>query len=261
MQITPQQMRERLWGLMAKARTAAKKTIEDKTELAEDKIDEILTEGNFYGALADIMVDIPLFPYAVLKGPTVRMVFEVDWATGTSRHATVNQSCGGSGSRPFDVYWTPGAADIEDAAIIERTRLTRTDLNDLLDVDGYDVAAIRVVLDNYGRAGLSMEWDMAESPRAQLESREDPWFNQSHMISCLQYTGNVQGRMLIEYGFTDARHSRSAARLRHRGMDDRPVPDQGAAEREPAPSPQVLHLQLGEGAGHAAGQRHTRSDL
>lgn len=201
MQIGPQQIRERLWGLMAKARIAAKKSAEQQATLAEDKIDEILTEGNFYGALADCIVDVPLFPYVVLKGPTVRMVFEVDWSTGRPVMRR-KPKLWWERISPFDIYWTPGAADIEDAAIIERTRLTRTDLNDLLDVEGYDHAAIRLVLQNYGTAGLSMDWDMAEAPRAQLESREDPWFNQSRMISCLQYTGNVQGRMLLEYGFT-----------------------------------------------------------
>jgi len=201
MQIGPQQIRERMWALMAKARTAAKKTSEDKTSLAEDKLDELLTEGNFYGALSDILVDVPLFPYAVLKGPSVRMVFEVDWSTGRPAMRR-KPKLWWERISPFDIYWTPGAADIEDAAIIERTRLTRNDLNDLLDVEGYDHAAIRTVLDQYGRGGISSEWDMAESPRATLESREDPWFNQSHMISCLQYTGNVQGRTLLDHGFT-----------------------------------------------------------
>ena len=202
MPITPDQIRTRLWGLMAQARTAAKKMAEDKTDLAEDKLDEILTEGNFYGALADILVDVPLFPYVCLKGPSVRMVFEVDWSTGKPLMRR-KPKLWWERISPFDIYWSPGAADIEDASIVERTRLTRTDLNDLLDVEGYDHAAIRAVLDNYGRGGLSMDWDMAEGPRAALESREDPWFNQSHMISCLQFTGNVQGRMLLDYGFTD----------------------------------------------------------
>ena len=200
LQLNPDQIRERVWGLMAQARTAAKKRAQDRTGVAEDKLDELLTEGNFYGALAECIVDVPLFPYAVMKGPTVRMVFEVDWSTGRPVMRRKPKLWWERVS-PFDVYWSPGAADIEDAAIVERTRLTRNDLNDLLDVEGYDHAAIRAVLDNYGRGGLSMDWDMAEGPRAMLESREDPWFNQSHMISCLQYTGNVQGRMLLDYGF------------------------------------------------------------
>lgn len=200
MEITPDQLRERMWGLMAKARTAAKKAAEEKTKLAEDKLDEILTEGNFYGALADILSDIPLFPIACMKGPTVRMVFEVDWSMGkpTMRR---KPKLWWERISPFDIYWTPGAADIEDAAIIERTRLTRNDLNDLLDVPGFNHENIRQVLDQYGRGGITDNWDMAESPRAVLEHREDPWWNQSKMLSCLQFTGNVQGRMLLEYGF------------------------------------------------------------
>ena len=201
MQITPQQVRERIWGLIAKARVAAKKTAEDKARLAEDKLDELLTEGNFYGALADCITDIPLFPYTVLEGPTVRMVFEVDWSTGRPvmrRRAKLWWER----VSPFDLYWTPGVVDAEDAEFVKRMRLTRTDLNDLLDIEGFNHDEIRLVLDEYGRGGLSMDWDMAEAPRAMLESREDPWFNQSGLISCLSFTGNVQGRMLLEYGFT-----------------------------------------------------------
>ena len=168
------------------------------------------------------------------------MVFQVDWATGRPQ-MNRKPKLWWERISPFDLYWTPGAADIEDAAIIERTRLTRNDLNDLLDVEGFDHNAIRAVLDNYGRGGLSLEWDMAEGPRAALESREDPWFNRSGMISCLQYTGNVQGRMLLDYGFTVGRHSRSDPRLCRRSLADRPVPDQGPARRQPAPPPQVLH--------------------
>src|SRR5215471_13762547 len=67
MPVTPDMMRERVWGLFAKARTAAKKNAEEKCNLAEDKLDELLTEGNFYGALADVIVDIPLFPYGCIK--------------------------------------------------------------------------------------------------------------------------------------------------------------------------------------------------
>jgi hypothetical protein len=101
---------------------------------------------------------------------------------------------------PFDLWWTPGCSDIEDAAVIERTRVTRADLNDLLDLPGYNVEAIRSVLDEYGRGGLNEDWDTTDSERAVQESRENPNMNRSGLISCIEYHGNVQGRMLLEYG-------------------------------------------------------------
>ena len=44
---------------------------------------------------------------------------------------------------PFDVWWTPGVSNIDDAAVIERSRLTRADLNQLIGLPGYNDAAIR----------------------------------------------------------------------------------------------------------------------
>jgi hypothetical protein len=36
-----------------------------------------------------------------------------------------------------------------------------------------------------------------------MESRENPQMNRSGLISCLEFHGNVQGRMLLEYGLTE----------------------------------------------------------
>ena len=47
---------------------------------------------------------------------------------------------------PFDVWWTPGVSNIADAAVIERTRVTRSDLNQLIGLPGYNEDAIREVL-------------------------------------------------------------------------------------------------------------------
>ena len=105
---------------------------------------------------------------------------------------------------PFDLYWTPGVSDIEDAAVIERTRLTRAEINDLLDLPGFNHDAVRGVLDDYGRGGLFDNWDSTDSERAVNESRENPLMNRSGVINCLEFHGNVQGRLLLEqgYGFT-----------------------------------------------------------
>jgi len=192
-------IRDRVQQLMLAARDAAKKRASKQAKVAEEKIDELLISGGFYKALAEFLVDLPVFPFACIKGPTVRIVPSVSWQNGTP---TIDQKPRLFWQRvsPFDLWWTPGAADIEDAAVIERTRVTRADLNDLLDLPGYNTDEIRAVLDEYGRGGLADNWDNTDAERAVQENRENPQLNRSGMISCLEYNGNIQGQLLIEYG-------------------------------------------------------------
>lgn len=193
------QIRTRTQQLVESARQAAKKKYAAQARIAEDKLDEILKQGGFYKALAEFITDLPLFPFAAIKGPVVRIIPTVTWENGA---AVVKQMPRLTWARvsPFDLWWTPGVSDIEDAAVIERTRLTRSDLNDLLDLPGYNQEAIRSVLDLYGQGGLVDNWDTTDAERAVQESRENPLINQSGLITCLEYTGNVQGKMLLDYG-------------------------------------------------------------
>ena len=197
--IDPLPVRDRLQQLLGAARQAAKKKSGDQANIAEDKIDEFLIEGNFYKALAEFIVDLPIFPFACIKGPVVRVVPSVDWSSGTALTRPTPKLFWERVS-PFDIWWTPGVSDIENASVIERQRLSRADLNDLLDLPGYNVAEIRAVLDEYGRGGLNDNWDQTDAERADMESRENPMYNQSGMITCLEFNGNVQGRMLLEQG-------------------------------------------------------------
>lgn len=192
-------IRDRIQQLIGAARDAAKKNAETQAKIAEDKIDTILKEGGFYNALSEFLTDLPLFPFACIKGPVVRIVPQVVWTNGKASQ-TQRPKLFWNRISPFDLWWTPGVNDIEDAAVIERTRLTRADLNDLLDLPGYNIDNIRAALDAYGRTGLDDNWDNTDAERAVQESRENPRMNRSGMISCLEYNGNVQGRMLLEYG-------------------------------------------------------------
>lgn len=198
-QADPNAIRDRLNTLLTGARQAAKKKAAAQADIAEDKIDEYLVEGGFYKALAEFLVDLPIFPFACIKGPVVRIVPTLDWENGTAL-STPKPRLFWERVSPFDVWWTPGAADVENASIVERQRLSRADLNDCLDIPGYDVEEIRAVLDEYGRGGLSDNWDQTDSERAVNESRENPVLNNSGMISCLEFNGNVQGRLLLEQG-------------------------------------------------------------
>ena len=246
----PSAVRDRYDSLMEGARDQARRKAVDQAKIAEDKLQEHLAQGGFYTALAEFLVDLPLFPYACIKGPTVRIKTQVKWTrdqapwsgqpTQTSPRpppaipslTPPNPTLQSGGApqapqapqqpskktqiarpqvvdtpilcwervSPFDLYWTPGVADIEDGNVIQRSRLTRSEINDLLDLPGFNTDEVRAVLDEYGRGGLVDNWDTTDAERAILESREDPRFNQSGLIACLEFQGNVQGRYLLDMG-------------------------------------------------------------
>src|SRR5215204_1882257 len=195
-------MRDRITQLTVAAQKAAKKKAMKEARIAESKLDDRLVEGGFYAALTEFITDVPLFPFACIKGPVVRVVPDVRWVKGEA--VTENRpKMFWERKSPFDIYWSPGASHIKDASVIERQRLTRADLNDVMDLPGYHKENIERVLDEYGRGGLSGDWmDSTDSQQAQGESRENPHFNRSGMIDCVEYHGNVQGRLLRDYGFT-----------------------------------------------------------
>jgi hypothetical protein len=200
-QPNPDKIQKRVFQLMVAARDAAKKHAHEQTLIAEDKIEEILVQGNFYNALGDCLIDVPSFPFCVLKGPTVRMTMDIKWEGGQAI-PTKRARLWWERVSPFDLWWTPGVSDIESAEIIHRLRVTRTDLNDLIGLPGYNTENIRAVLEFYGRGGLTENWDSTDASRAVMENRENPVMNLSNLITTLEFHGNVQGRMLLEYGFT-----------------------------------------------------------
>lgn len=199
MDITPTMIRDRMKQLMEAARGAEKKQARKRADLAQDKIDEILQSGGFYKALTEFITDVPLFPFACIKGPVVKVLPTVRWVEGQAQ--TINEPrLFWHRISPFDIWWTPGVSDVEDAEVVERIRLTRADLNDLLDLPGYHHENIRGALRDYGRSGYNETPDSGESERAAYENRENPTMNSSGIFTCLEFHGNIQGNLLLEYG-------------------------------------------------------------
>ena len=65
--------------MMEDARDQAKGKAAEQAKIAEDKLEELLSQGGFYTALAEFLVDLPMIPYACMKGPTVRIKTQVKW--------------------------------------------------------------------------------------------------------------------------------------------------------------------------------------
>lgn len=196
--LVQEQVHQRYTDLMHAAQQAALRNAMTQADAASDKIDDILKSGNFYNAMAEFLVDLPLFPYAVMKGPVVRMVPKMTWV-GTSPVIRNKPQMFWERVNPFNFYWTPGASKIEEAEVIERKRMTRADLNDLIGLPGYNEIAVRAALQDYSN-GLRDWLDWPDTEEAFNEARENPSLNLSHMIDALEYHGNVQGHMLLTQG-------------------------------------------------------------
>lgn len=200
--VMPEQTSNRISGLMHAAQQAALRNATQRAVDTSDKIEDVLEQGLFYQALTEFLTDLPMFPFACLKGPVVRMVPMMVWTNGKAS-IQVKPRMFWERVSPFDIYWTPGVSRIEDADIIQRKRLTRSDLNDLLGVPGYDDNAIRMALEDYAN-GLREWLDAPDTEQALNEGRESPGMNQSKMIDCIEFHGNVQGRTLMTYPGIDA---------------------------------------------------------
>lgn len=192
------QIRMRYMDLFHAAQQAARRNAMEQAEMAADKIDDILITGGFYEALGEFLLDLPLFPFACLKGPVVRMVPRLKWL---NREPVVTNTPTMFWERvnPFDIYWSPGASNLADASIIERKRYTRADLNDLIGLPGYDETAVRGALQDYGR-GLREWLDSYDPEQAINEGREDPNLNRSQYIEGIEFHGCVQGEVLLDQG-------------------------------------------------------------
>ena len=193
-----QDVHARYVGLVRQAQQAARRVAVEQAEAASNKVEDILEAGNFYDALAEFLVDLALYPFAVIKGPVVRMVPKLIWQGRSPVMQTVPQLFW-ERVDPFNLYWDPGASKIENAELIERKKLSRSDLNDVLGLPGYNDAAIRGALEDYAH-GLRDWLDAPDTEQALNVGREAPQQNRSQLIDAIEYHGNVQGRTLLNEG-------------------------------------------------------------
>jgi hypothetical protein len=148
------------------------------------------------------------YPSAIIKGPVVRNKNLLSWKQGPNGWEVVTEKqtrLEWERVSPFNIYPSPEAEGVNDGFLIEKHRLSRTDLNDLIGVDGYDAGAIRMVLDLYGRGGLR-DWlyDDVGQMEAEGKSAVHTITNPDGLIDALQYWGSVPGSLLVEWGIDEA---------------------------------------------------------
>lgn len=194
--VSPGEVRERSDTLRKQARLAARRKAKEEAARAERHIEDILGQGGFYDALRNFLLNLTVFPYALIKGPFVERRRKVSWVDRRPVAQEVPMMMWSAPS-PFDVYWQSGADRFEDGEVVEIMRFTRSQLQSLIGVPGFNASAIREVLSDLGGLAASKKYlDLHESERHLLEDREDPHVNRSNLYMGMEFQGTVPGRLL-----------------------------------------------------------------
>jgi hypothetical protein len=198
--------------MMGPMRDAALEQLRDQarqmSHRMEDKMEDQLCEGGWLSALDAFIDDITTFPAAIIKGPVVRNKPVLKWmhdATGQWTPQVTNElKLEWERVDPFMIYPAPSATTVDDGYLIEKHRMQRQDLQDLIGVDGYNDDEIKAVLEDYGRGGLR-EWLTNDVAQASAEGKATTsvGLNPDGLIDAIEFWGSVQGQALLDWGMKE----------------------------------------------------------
>lgn len=203
-QPTQQELMDMMEAMKDESSARVQSIASKKAERMTKKMHDQLLEGGFQEALDAFIDDLATFPAAILKGPVVRTRPSLKWVENPitkKKEVIVEDKYKLEWERvsPFDIYPAPDASDVDDGYLIERHRLSRSDLAALRDVEGYSPIAIDGALAEYrngwiNEIAVDTEREMAEGKATTMNE------NPSNLIEALQYWGPVQGSLLVEWG-------------------------------------------------------------
>jgi hypothetical protein len=200
--------------IMNSARDAALKIVrEDARKEAADterRMEDVLQEGGFPGALDMVLDDVVTFKNAFIRGPVVRRKTTLKWVRSPAGGwmADVAEELVSEFERvsPFDIYPAPYAEDLQTGYVFQHHRLSRQALSEMIGVPGYSEGAIRECLRRFDEEGLS-NWtglgtggEDGVGPAA--ASDESHHALTTGLIDVLELWDAIPGRLLIEWGMT-----------------------------------------------------------
>lgn len=188
----------RLESLYDGSKLAERRKAEEEAKKAQLKVDKILEDGRFYNALSEFLADLPVYKYAVLKGPITRKKTSLKWLRGTKKmEAHEHAQFFWDRVSPWDIWFSPGATNIHNTEVFERQRMSVNDLFNLIGLPGYREEDIREIIQAYEGRGFK-EWiQIFDYERAQMEGRNN--ILDDTFINAIEFHGFILGRYLMEY--------------------------------------------------------------
>jgi len=197
-----QELRDIADQMREQAFRAFKEEADERVDRMERKMEDQLIEGGWQKAFNDFIDDIVTFPFACLKGPIKRKRRVMKWQ-GDQLVPTDVVRNEWERVDPFMLYWAPWASNINDGFVIERHKMTATDLQSLMGVPGYNEDAIRTVLTHF-RHGFLNEWLWRDTEQAEAEGKSEYYSeNTDDLIDAIQLWDEIEGRLLLEWGMSE----------------------------------------------------------
>jgi len=175
----------------------------------ERTMQDQLVQGGWTESMGEFISDMVTYPAAHFRGPVLRKAKQLKWGGSGGTWAPVAEDAVVSEfdrMEPFRCYPSPGATSPQDGFFIYTPSLTRGDLYAMIGIEGFDEKAIREVLEEHGRGGLT-DWttQYAQSVQATANGEQVKTSSSANVtIDAIEYLGPVQGRQLVEWGMSPA---------------------------------------------------------
>ena len=102
---------------------------------------------------------------------------------------------------PFDIYPSPNSSGVSDGYLIERHRLSRSELQSMKGVPGYNIENIDQVLSRFADNGFR-SWLNGDQERDNLEGKPHSRLYGDSIIEAIEFWGTVSGEKLIDWGMS-----------------------------------------------------------
>ena len=156
------------------------------------KISDQLLQGGWERAFNDFITDLCTFQVAYLKGPVLRRRRKISYQAGQDGKAQVmaSEDIRPEFERvdPFNAYPEPGITNIEDGYFIERHRMNRAQVSELIGVPHYNEDALRAVLKQGPRNGASDQY-FHYYEKLHLERKESVEWRMSSLFDAMEFWG------------------------------------------------------------------------
>jgi len=176
----------------------------------EVKINDQLTEGDWYDAVLGVLPDV-IMGTGFVKGPILRKQrakkVEVDPESSKFSVKIMEKAIPKYEIRPpFNIYPCPGSTGINDGYLFDRIQITPRGLQELIGIPGFDEKEIRLVLQEYEQGSLhdwlNLEIDRNLKAMDKIVTGSVNVSYNSHKIDCLEFWDAIQGKKLKEWGVT-----------------------------------------------------------